>query len=103
MGRKDGAEDAVVHVSVHLGKPDSMLGYGFAVDIEVEGVDEEVLKAAYEVRFNFSFPLLYTLTTVDCSSVRIVAFSSTELLSMSPQSNSRRLGVSSWSHQRLVD
>ncbi len=44
MGKK-----AVVHTSVHIGVPDNKPGFGLAVDIKVEGVDEEVLKAGHEV------------------------------------------------------
>lgn len=43
------AKDAVVHASVHLGEPKDMGGFGIAVDIKVEGVDEELLQAGHEV------------------------------------------------------
>ncbi|KAJ3569366.1 hypothetical protein NP233_g5092 [Leucocoprinus birnbaumii] len=42
------AEAAKVHVSVALGEPENIGGFGLAVDIKVEGVDEEVLQAAHE-------------------------------------------------------
>jgi organic hydroperoxide reductase OsmC/OhrA len=48
-GRKDAAKNAVVHTSVHLGEPNGIPGFGLAVDIKVEGVDEEILKAGDEV------------------------------------------------------
>ena len=44
MGKK-----AVVHTSVDIGTPENMPGFGLAVNIKVEGVDEELLKAAHEV------------------------------------------------------
>ena len=44
------AKKAVVHTSVHLGTPESIGGFGIAVDIKVEGIDEELLKAGHEVR-----------------------------------------------------
>ena len=43
------AEKAVVHTSVSLGTPNELSGFGLAVDIKVEGVDDEVLKAGHEV------------------------------------------------------
>ncbi|KAG6840479.1 hypothetical protein C0991_006463 [Blastosporella zonata] len=42
------ASKAVVHTSVHIGEPNELAGFGLAVDIKVEGVDEEVLKAGHE-------------------------------------------------------
>ncbi|KAG6812702.1 hypothetical protein H0H92_001204 [Tricholoma furcatifolium] len=42
------ASNAVVHTSVHLGEPKELGGFGLAVDIKVEGVDEDVLKAGHE-------------------------------------------------------
>lgn len=51
MGRKDAAKDAVIHTSVHIGEPEGKAGFGIAVDIKVEGVDDELLKAGHEVRF----------------------------------------------------
>lgn len=52
MGKGDSAKKAAVHTSVHLGEPEEMPGFGLAVDIKVEGVDEDVIKAAHEVRFS---------------------------------------------------
>ena len=43
------ADNAVVHSSVHLGTVEEMDGFGIAVEIKVEGVDEELMKAAHEV------------------------------------------------------
>ncbi|KIJ68117.1 hypothetical protein HYDPIDRAFT_37681 [Hydnomerulius pinastri MD-312] len=49
MGKKDAARNAVIHTSVHLGEPEQMGGFGLAVDIKVEGVeDEELIKAGHE-------------------------------------------------------
>ncbi|RDB16717.1 hypothetical protein Hypma_002554 [Hypsizygus marmoreus] len=48
MGKPDNAKKAVVHTSVHLGEPNEIGGFGLAVDIKVEGVDEDVLKAGHE-------------------------------------------------------
>lgn len=55
MGRPGGANDAVVHATVHLGEPEEMKGFGIAVDISVEGVDEELLQAGHDVRVCFFF------------------------------------------------
>jgi organic hydroperoxide reductase OsmC/OhrA len=52
LGKGDSAKDAVVHTSVHIGEPKEMPGFGLAVDIKVEGVDEDVIKGAHEVRFS---------------------------------------------------
>jgi organic hydroperoxide reductase OsmC/OhrA len=49
MGKKDMAKDAVVHTSVHIGEPSELSGFGIAVDIKVEGVDEELLQAGHDV------------------------------------------------------
>lgn len=51
--KPDQAEAAKVHVSVALGEPKDLGGFGLGVDIKVEGIDEEVLQAAHEVRFLF--------------------------------------------------
>ncbi|KAF9227224.1 OsmC-like protein [Gyrodon lividus] len=49
MGKKDGVKNAVIHTSVHLGEAEEVGGFGIAVDIKVEGVeDEEVIKAGHE-------------------------------------------------------
>lgn len=50
LGKSDAVKDAVIHTSVHLGEAEQMSGFGIAVDIRVEGVeDEEVIKAGHEV------------------------------------------------------
>ena len=49
LGKAEMAKKAVVHTSVHIGEPDNKPGFGLAVDIKVEGVDEELLKAGHEV------------------------------------------------------
>ncbi|KAF9449660.1 OsmC-like protein [Macrolepiota fuliginosa MF-IS2] len=46
--KPDQAEAAKVHVSVSLGEPKDIGGFGLAVGIKVEGVDENVLQAAHE-------------------------------------------------------
>jgi organic hydroperoxide reductase OsmC/OhrA len=49
MGKRDAAKDAVVHAKVYLGNTKEIEGLGIGVDIEVEGVEEDVLKAGHEV------------------------------------------------------
>jgi hypothetical protein len=51
MGRKDQAKDAVVRVSVHIGDAEEIGGFGIGVDVKVEGVDDELLRAGHEVCF----------------------------------------------------
>jgi len=50
MGKQEMAKKAIVHTSVHLGNPadKESAGFGIAVDIKVEGVDDELLKAGHE-------------------------------------------------------
>ncbi|KAF8716725.1 hypothetical protein AX14_012218 [Amanita brunnescens Koide BX004] len=48
QGKKEMAERAVVHTSVSIGTPNELPGFGIAVDIKVEGVDDEVLRAGHE-------------------------------------------------------
>ena len=43
-------KNAKVHTSVHIGTPNELPGFGLAIDIKVEGVDDELLKAGHEVR-----------------------------------------------------
>ena len=43
------AKNAVVHTQVHLGKPHGHDGYGLEVEIQVEGVSQELLDAGHEV------------------------------------------------------
>ncbi|KAG1739241.1 OsmC/Ohr family [Suillus lakei] len=48
-GKKDAARNAVIHTTVHLGETAGIGGFGLAVDIKVEGVeDEELIKAGHE-------------------------------------------------------
>lgn len=48
QGKAKLGENAVVHASVSLGIPNERPGFGLAVDIKVEGVDDELVKAAHE-------------------------------------------------------
>lgn len=52
QGKEDMGKKAVVHANVHIGTPENLEGFGLAVDIKVEGVDEELLKAGHEVCLN---------------------------------------------------
>lgn len=53
LGKSDAVKDAVIHTNVHLGEAEEIGGFGIAVDIKVEGVeDEEVIKAGHEVGCN---------------------------------------------------
>jgi len=47
FGRPEVGAKAVVHTDVHIGTPNEANGFGLAVDITVEGVDDEILKAAH--------------------------------------------------------
>ena len=49
LGKEEMGKKAVVHANVHIGEPNHFQGFGLAVDIKVEGVDEELLKAGHEV------------------------------------------------------
>lgn len=49
LGKEEMGKKAVVHTSVHIGTPVEKKGFALAVDIKVEGVDEELLKAGHEV------------------------------------------------------
>ena len=49
MGKEEMGKKAVVHTSVHIGTPENIEGFSLAVDIKVEGVDEELLQAGHEV------------------------------------------------------
>ncbi|KAF8624632.1 hypothetical protein AX15_005786 [Amanita polypyramis BW_CC] len=50
QGKNEMADKAVVRTSVSLGTPNELpAGVGLAVDIKVEGVDDEVLKAGHEL------------------------------------------------------
>ncbi|CAA7260717.1 unnamed protein product [Cyclocybe aegerita] len=47
QGKSDMAKNAVVRASVHIGEPNEAQGFAIAVDIKVEGIDEELLKAGH--------------------------------------------------------
>ncbi|KAF8904961.1 OsmC-like protein [Mucidula mucida] len=47
MNKSDMAQHAKVHVSVHLGEPKGMPGFGIGVDVKVEGIDDELLQAGH--------------------------------------------------------
>ena len=49
QGKETMGKKAIVHASVHIGTADKKEGFSLAVDIKVEGVDEELLHAAHEV------------------------------------------------------
>lgn len=50
-GKEDLTKNAVIHAHVHLGEPKKIGGFGIAVDISVEGVEDDALiQAAHEVR-----------------------------------------------------
>ena len=59
------AKKAVVHTSVSLGDAEGLEGFGIAVDIKVEGVDDELLQAGHAVSspcffsnvVDFTYPL----------------------------------------------
>ena len=61
------AKKAVVHTSVSLGDAEGLGGVGIAVDIKVEGVDDEVLQAGHAVSLCFFSNVDFCLPT--CSSV----------------------------------
>ena len=49
LGKSEMAKKAVVHTSVSLGDAEGLEGFGIAVDIKVEGVDDELLQAGHAV------------------------------------------------------
>ena len=49
LGKDEQGKKAVVHAQVHIGPPEDRAGLGLAVDLTVEGVDEELLQAAHQV------------------------------------------------------
>lgn len=56
MGKSDAVKDAVIHTKVHLGEAEEIGGFGIAVDIQVEGVeDQEVIQAGHEVSYTLRF------------------------------------------------
>lgn len=74
-GKTESARNAIVHASVHLGEPEELGGFGLAVDIKVEGVeDEELIMAGHDVR-SFVAPSAssswgFAPTLLTCSSRR---------------------------------
>ncbi len=50
MNKTDMAQHAKVHVTVHLGEPNDLPGFGIGVNVKVEGIDDELLQAGHEVR-----------------------------------------------------
>jgi organic hydroperoxide reductase OsmC/OhrA len=55
MGKKDAVKNAVIHANVHLGEAEELGGFGLAVDIKVEGVeDDELIQAGHDVRLAYS-------------------------------------------------
>ena len=49
-GSAQAAKNAAVHASVHIGAPEDGEGFGLAVDIHVEGVEDQALiDAGHEV------------------------------------------------------
>jgi hypothetical protein len=49
LGKTDEARNAVVHAQVHLGKPTDMDGFGLEVEIQVEGVSQDLVDAGHAV------------------------------------------------------
>ncbi|KAL0565518.1 hypothetical protein V5O48_016503, partial [Marasmius crinis-equi] len=47
-GKKEIAQNAKVHTSVSIGEVNEKPGFGLEVNIKVEGIDEELLKATHE-------------------------------------------------------
>ncbi|KAF8904954.1 OsmC/Ohr family [Mucidula mucida] len=48
MNKTDMAQHAKVHVTVHLGEPNDLPGFGIGVNVKVEGIDDELLQAGHE-------------------------------------------------------
>jgi hypothetical protein len=42
-GSTDAIKNAAVHASVHIGEPEGSKGFGLAVDLHVEGVEDQAL------------------------------------------------------------
>ncbi|KJA17532.1 hypothetical protein HYPSUDRAFT_206126 [Hypholoma sublateritium FD-334 SS-4] len=47
LGKEEMAKNAIVDVSVHIGVPNELPGFGLAVDIKVKGIDDELLQAGH--------------------------------------------------------
>jgi organic hydroperoxide reductase OsmC/OhrA len=49
-GKSEAAKNATIHASVHIGQPEGSEGFGLAVDIRVEGIeDQELIDAGHAV------------------------------------------------------
>lgn len=48
-GKADAVKNAVIHAKVHIGEAEEIGGFGLAVDMQVEGVDEELVQKGHEV------------------------------------------------------
>ncbi|KIP06494.1 hypothetical protein PHLGIDRAFT_118885 [Phlebiopsis gigantea 11061_1 CR5-6] len=48
FGKTSEAKNAVVHTQVHLGKPKDADGFALEVEIQVEGVDQELIDAGHK-------------------------------------------------------
>lgn len=59
FGKTAEARNAVVHTQVRLGKPKDMDGFGLEVEIQVEGVDQELIDAGHAVSIRCYFLLSY--------------------------------------------
>ena len=54
-GQKEVGEGAVVHADVSIGRPKDVPGFGLAVVLRVEGVeDQAILDAAHEVGHGYT-------------------------------------------------
>lgn len=59
LGKTAEARNAVVHTRVHLGKPKDMDGFGLEVEIQVEGVDQDLIDAGHAVGSSLSLKLIF--------------------------------------------
>lgn len=59
LGKTAEARNAVVHTQVHLGKPKDMDGFGLEVDIQVEGVDQDLIDAGHAVGGSSSLKFVF--------------------------------------------
>lgn len=50
FGMTNEAKNAVVRTQVHLGKPKDTEGYALEVELQVEGVPQELIDAGHKVR-----------------------------------------------------
>jgi hypothetical protein len=66
-------KNAKVHTSVHIGTPNELPGFGLAIDIKVEGVDDELLQAGHEVCLEKFTPSIMSYTRLQfCPYSRLV-------------------------------